>query len=102
MKTTAIYLLCIILVATIIPYGDARHLSQDSNLGIPWFGGGFPSWSSGVNYLSFVCKEKGKCYKKTLKCPSKCFRSKNSKKHGGAGGGGGGCTFDCKKCKTYC
>lgn len=86
--------------------------------GIPGFGGwsnygggygygsGGPAGSSGwhgVDPPSVVCSEKGRCYKKKLTCPAKCFTSySHSGKGYGGGGGGGGCTIDCKKCVAYC
>ncbi|CAA6668804.1 unnamed protein product [Spirodela intermedia] len=57
----------------------------------------------GVVRPSVVCKERGRCYKKKLTCPAKCFTSYSSSgKNYGSGGGGGGCTLDCKKCVAYC
>ncbi|KAJ6364132.1 hypothetical protein OIU76_029131 [Salix suchowensis] len=57
----------------------------------------------GVMRSSVVCKERGRCYKKKLTCPAKCYTSySRSGKGFGGGGGGGGCTLDCKKCVAYC
>lgn len=73
-----------------------------------WGGGaGGPSGGSsgsGVIRPVVVCKDKGPCYKKKLRCPAKCFTSwSRSGKGYGGGGGGGGCTMDCKKkCIAYC
>uniref|UniRef100_A0A7N0UJN1 Glycine-rich protein n=1 Tax=Kalanchoe fedtschenkoi TaxID=63787 RepID=A0A7N0UJN1_KALFE len=73
------------------------------------FGSGYGSPSggrsrNGIFRSSFVCKEKGPCYKKKVTCPAKCFTSfSRSGKNYGGGGGGGGCTVDCsKKCIAYC
>uniref|UniRef100_A0A6N2L1P9 Expansin-like EG45 domain-containing protein n=1 Tax=Salix viminalis TaxID=40686 RepID=A0A6N2L1P9_SALVM len=50
----------------------------------------------GVMRSSVVCKERGRCYKKKLTCPAKCYTSySRSGKGFGGGGGGGGCTLDC-------
>ncbi|CAN1854269.1 hypothetical protein LINPERHAP1_LOCUS41275 [Linum perenne] len=59
---------------------------------------------SGVYRPTVVCKEKGPCLNKKLRCPAKCFTSySRSGKGYGGGGGGGGCTMDCKKkCVAYC
>ncbi|CAI0407316.1 unnamed protein product [Linum tenue] len=69
------------------------------------FGGPKGGYSkSGTYRPSVVCKEKGPCLNKKLRCPAKCFSaySRSGKGYGG-GGGGGGCTMDCKKkCVAYC
>ncbi|CAN0852818.1 hypothetical protein LINGRAHAP2_LOCUS5431 [Linum grandiflorum] len=59
---------------------------------------------NGVYRPTVVCKEKGPCLNKKLRCPAKCFTSySHSGKGYGGGGGGGGCTMDCKKkCVAYC
>ncbi|CAH8329124.1 unnamed protein product [Eruca vesicaria subsp. sativa] len=73
------------------------------------YGGGYGGPSGGYNKggvvrPTVVCKEKGPCYMKKLRCPAKCFKSfSRSGKGYGGGGGGGGCTIDCKKkCVAYC
>ncbi|KAL2932132.1 Chromatin structure-remodeling complex subunit SFH1 [Bienertia sinuspersici] len=71
------------------------------------YGSGSPSGGhgkSGTIRPSVVCKEKGPCYMKKLRCPAKCFYSfSRSGKGYGGGGGGGGCTMDCKKkCIAFC
>ncbi|EHA8590672.1 heterogeneous nuclear ribonucleoprotein A3 [Cocos nucifera] len=70
------------------------------------YGSGGPTGGSGGHGVvrpSVVCSEKGRCYKKKLTCPAKCFTSySHSGKGYGGGGGGGGCTMDCKKCVAYC
>ncbi|CAN8325512.1 unnamed protein product [Cochlearia groenlandica] len=90
--------------------------------GIPGFGNGFPGNGFGGGYgggyggpsggfgkggvvrPTVVCKDKGPCNGKKLRCPAKCFTSfSRSGKGYGGGGGGGGCTMDCKKkCVAYC
>ncbi|CAI0468462.1 unnamed protein product [Linum tenue] len=81
--------------------------------GIPEFGGGYGSGfggpkggysKSGTYRPSVVCKEKGPCFNKKLRCPAKCFSAYGRSGKGyGSGGGGGGCTMDCKKkCVAYC
>ncbi|CAL1397866.1 unnamed protein product [Linum trigynum] len=79
----------------------------------PGIGGGYGSGfggpkggysKSGTYRPSVVCKEKGPCFNKKLRCPAKCFSAygRSGKGYGG-GGGGGGCTMDCKKkCVAYC
>ncbi|CAN4079010.1 unnamed protein product [Withania somnifera] len=66
------------------------------------YGGGFGK--GGVVSASVVCKEKGPCLGKKLRCPAKCYQSFSSAGKGyGFGGGSGGCTMDCKKkCVAYC
>ncbi|PHU26395.1 hypothetical protein BC332_04727 [Capsicum chinense] len=73
------------------------------------YGGGFGGpkggfGKGGVITASVVCKEKGPCFGKKLKCPAKCYKSYSSAGKGfGFGGGSGGCTMDCKKkCVAYC
>ncbi|KAL0693775.1 hypothetical protein Bca4012_060955 [Brassica carinata] len=69
------------------------------------YGGPTGGYSKGgVVRATVVCKEKGNCYMKKLRCPAKCFKSfSRSGKGYGGGGGGGGCTIDCKKkCVAYC
>ncbi|CAN4117440.1 unnamed protein product [Withania somnifera] len=58
----------------------------------------------GIIRPTIVCKDKGPCLGKKLRCPSKCFKSFSRAGKGyGYGGGGGGCTMDCKKkCIAYC
>ncbi|CAN0912855.1 hypothetical protein LINGRAPRIM_LOCUS449 [Linum grandiflorum] len=81
--------------------------------GIPDLGGGYGSGfggpkgghsKSGVYRPITVCKDKGPCFNKKLRCPAKCFTSYSGSGKGyGGGGGGGGCTMDCKKkCVAYC
>lgn len=84
------------------------------NFGIPpgfsgGYGGGYGGpgggyGRSGTFRTPVICGDIGPCYKKSLVCPAKCFKSYSS--HGGSfggGGGGGGCTIDCKrKCVAYC
>ncbi|XP_010538465.1 PREDICTED: glycine-rich RNA-binding protein GRP2A [Tarenaya hassleriana] len=85
--------------------------------GIPGFGNGWsggygggyggPSGGygkGGVIRPTVVCREKGPCFGKKLRCPAKCFSSfSRSGKGYGGGGGGGGCTMDCKKkCVAFC
>ncbi|CAN6857027.1 unnamed protein product [Brassica oleracea] len=69
------------------------------------YGGPTGGYSKGgVVRPTVVCKEKGHCYMKKLRCPAKCFKSfSRSGKGYAGGGGGGGCTIDCKKkCVAYC
>lgn len=79
----------------------------------PVIGGGYGSGygspkgghsKSGVIRPTVVCKVKGPCLGKKLRCPAKCFSSYGRSGKGyGYGGGGGGCTMDCqKKCIAYC
>ncbi|XP_009601570.2 cold and drought-regulated protein CORA-like [Nicotiana tomentosiformis] len=81
---------------------------------IPGFGGGGYGGGiggpkggyakGGIIRPTVVCKDKGPCLGKKLRCPAKCFKSYSSKGKGyGYGGGSGGCTMDCKKkCVAYC
>ncbi|XP_059291026.1 glycine-rich cell wall structural protein-like [Lycium ferocissimum] len=73
------------------------------------YGGGFGGPTGGhakggIIRPTVVCKDKGPCFGKKLKCPSKCFKSFSRAGKGyGYGGGSGGCTMDCKKkCVAYC
>ncbi|MCD7467686.1 hypothetical protein HAX54_005251 [Datura stramonium] len=63
-------------------------------------------WSCKIGIITYsvVCKEKGPCLGKKLRCPAKCYKSySNAGKGYGYGGGSGGCTIDCKKkCVAYC
>lgn len=79
----------------------------------PVIGGGYGSGfggpgggrsNSGTIRPTVVCKNKGPCLGKKLRCPAKCFKSYSGSGKGyGYGGGGGGCTMDCKKkCIAYC
>lgn len=96
------------------------YFGPGTGFGVPGFGSGFggggggygsgyggPSGGygkGGVVRPTVVCKDKGPCYGKKLRCPAKCFKSfaKGGKGYG-YGGGGGGCTVDCKKkCSAYC
>ncbi|KAM3362417.1 glycine-rich protein DOT1 [Capsicum galapagoense] len=83
--------------------GGARNNGNNNGSG-PFGGpkGGFGK--GGVITASVVCKEKGPCFGKKLKCPAKCYKSYSSAGKGfGFGGGSGGCTMDCKKkCVAYC
>lgn len=98
---------------------DGGFFGPGSGFGIPgydsgWgnmgggYGGGYGGPKGGhsqhgVMRSSVVCKERGRCYKKKLTCPAKCYTSySRSGKGFGGGGGGGGCTLDCKKCVAYC
>ncbi|XP_011096289.1 eggshell protein 2A [Sesamum indicum] len=97
--------------------GPGGFLGPGGGFNIPGFGPGFgggygsgyggPSGGHskhGIIRTSFVCSEKGPCYKKKLTCPARCFSSYGRSGKGyGYGGGGGGCTMDCKKkCTAYC
>lgn len=73
------------------------------------YGGGFGGpkggyAKGGIIRPTVVCKDKGPCLGKILRCPAKCFKSFSRAGKGyGYGGGGGGCTMDCKKkCVAYC
>nr|GMC88009.1 glycine-rich cell wall structural protein-like [Ipomoea batatas] len=95
----------------------APYFGSGTGFGVPGFGSGFgggygsgyggPAGGyarGGVVRPTVVCKDKGPCYGKKLRCPAKCFKSfaKGGKGYG-YGGGGGGCTVDCKKkCSAYC
>ncbi|CAN4087121.1 unnamed protein product [Withania somnifera] len=68
------------------------------------FGPGGPKTGyakGGIIRPTIVCKDKGPCLGKKLRCPSKCFKSFS--RAGKGYGYGGGCTMDCKKkCFAYC
>lgn len=93
--------------------GFVGFFGPGNEFGIPDFGGGYgggfggPSGGyakGGVVTATVMCKEKGPCYGKKLRCPEKCFKAFSQAGKGyGYGGGGGGCTMDCtKKCVAYC
>ncbi|XP_031094346.1 cold shock domain-containing protein 4-like [Ipomoea triloba] len=94
--------------------GFGGFFGPGNEFGMPDFGAGYGAGFGGPNGGGYakggtvrptvVCKEKGPCYGKTLRCPEKCFKEYSRAGKGyGYGGGGGGCTMDCtKKCLAYC